>query len=89
MLPPMPSADEINKEYNALMVIFQKKYIPIQHFFLKSQLGFGKDFKHPTAYQTSSMAEQSLENKWAMICQYKTIEVILSFLKSIEYIPFL
>jgi len=57
MLPPMPSEPEVNAMYDALM----------------SELGFDKGFKHPTAYQTSAAATTSLENKWAMICQYKSI----------------
>jgi len=59
LVPPMPSEAEVNKAYDELM----------------EKLGLGKDFKHPTAVQTKSMAQVSVENKWAMVCQYKLSEV--------------
>jgi len=59
LVPPMPSAEEVNKAYNDLM----------------EKLGLGKDFKHPTAVQTKAMSDVSVENKWAMVCQYKLSEV--------------
>eukprot|EP01119_Soliformovum_irregulare_P012880 TRINITY_DN336_c0_g1_i1.p1 TRINITY_DN336_c0_g1~~TRINITY_DN336_c0_g1_i1.p1 ORF type:complete len:1157 (-),score=445.88 TRINITY_DN336_c0_g1_i1:34-3504(-) len=58
ILPPMPDEATVNKKYAELM----------------ERLGLGKDFQHPTQYQTERINTVSIENKWAMICQYKSVE---------------
>jgi len=71
MLPPMPSAEEVNRLYNQLM----------------ETLGFDKTFKHPTQIQTKAMAEISLENKWAIVCSQKQMEAQKGSKKKIEDSP--
>jgi len=58
ILPPMPDKAIVEQRYNELM----------------ERLGLGQGFKHPTEYQTKMIDGVSVENKWAMVCQYKSVE---------------
>lgn len=71
LLPPMPSAEEVERRYAEVM----------------ETIGLGKDFKHPTEYQTKAITGVSLENKWAMVCQHQKVDAAQKLGGRIEDTP--
>jgi hypothetical protein len=67
----MPSEEEVLKLWDKYM----------------ENIGYGKDFKHPTSQLNQAMANISIENKWMLVHQAQTVEVrFASCLSTVSYL---